>query len=56
MLKGADFRCESHSLDSPPVTKYAATHDDGDDIQIEFITDAPGALEVAVMVQPAHGG
>ena len=42
LLKGADFRCEFHSLDSPPVTKYVATQGD-DDIEIEFITDAPGA-------------
>jgi len=51
LLKGADFRCEFHSLDSPPVTKYVATHGD-DDIEIEFITDAPGASEAAIMVQP----
>jgi hypothetical protein len=51
LLKGADFRCEFHSLDSPPVTKYVATHGDGD-IEIEFITDAPGASEAAIMVQP----
>jgi len=25
LLKRADFRCEFHSLDSPPVTKYVAT-------------------------------
>lgn len=51
LLKGADFRCEFHSLDSPPVTKYVATQGD-DDIEIEFITDAPGASEAAIMVQP----
>ncbi|MHB1020606.1 MAG: GSU2403 family nucleotidyltransferase fold protein [Coriobacteriia bacterium] len=51
LLKGADFRCEFHSLDSPPVTKYVATHGDGN-IEIEFITDAPGASEAAIMVQP----
>ncbi len=51
LLKGADFRCEFHSLDSPPVTKYVATQGD-DDVEIEFITDAPGASEAAVMVQP----
>lgn len=51
LLKGADFRCEFHSLDSPPVTKYVATHGDGD-MEIEFITDAPGASEAAIMVQP----
>jgi len=51
LLKGADFRCEFHSLDSPPVTKYVATLGD-DDIEIEFITDAPGAAEASVMVQP----
>jgi len=51
LLKGADFRCEFHSLDSPPVTKYIATQGD-DDIEIEFITDAPGASEAAIMVQP----
>lgn len=51
LLKGADFRCEFHSLDSPPVTKYVATLGD-DDIEIEFITDAPGASEAAIMVQP----
>lgn len=51
LLKEADFRCEFHSLDSPPVTKYVATQGD-DDIDIEFITDAPGASEAAIMVQP----
>ncbi|MGB4441799.1 MAG: GSU2403 family nucleotidyltransferase fold protein [Coriobacteriia bacterium] len=51
LLKGADFRCEFHSLDSPPVTKYVASQGDGD-IEIEFITDAPGASEAAIMVQP----
>jgi hypothetical protein len=51
LLKGASFRCEFHSLDSPPVTKYIATQGD-DDIEIEFITDAPGSSEAAVMVQP----
>jgi hypothetical protein len=51
LLRQADFRCEFHSLDSPPVTKYVATQGD-DDIEIEFITDAPGASEAAVMVQP----
>jgi hypothetical protein len=52
LLKVADFRCEFHSLDSPPVTKYVATQDDDTDIEIEFITDAPGASEAAIMVQP----
>lgn len=52
LLKEADFRCEFHSLDSPPVTKYVATRDDDDDIEIEFITDAPGGPEAAIMVQP----
>ncbi len=52
LLKGADFRCEFHSLDSPPVTKYVATQDDDDTIEIEFITDAPGASEAAILVQP----
>lgn len=51
LLREADFRCEFHSLDSPPVTKYVATQGD-DDIEIEFITDAPGASEAAIMVQP----
>jgi len=51
LLKGADFRCEFHSLDSPPVTKYVATLSE-DEIEIEFITDAPGSSEAAVMVQP----
>lgn len=51
LLKEADFRCEFHSLDLPPVTKYVATRGD-DDIEIEFITDAPGASEAAIMVQP----
>ncbi|MBE0417339.1 MAG: hypothetical protein IBX63_06215 [Coriobacteriia bacterium] len=52
LLKGAGFRCEFHSLDSPPVTKYVATRDDDDTIEIEFITDAPGASEAAILVQP----
>jgi hypothetical protein len=52
LLKEADFRCEFHSLDSPPVTKYVAAQGDDDDIEIEFITDAPGASEAAIMVQP----
>ncbi len=52
LLKQADFRCEFHSLDSPPVTKYVATQGDEGDLEIEFITDAPGASEVAIMVQP----
>ena len=51
LLKGADFRCEFHSLDSPPVTKYVATQGE-DEIEIEFITDAPGSSEAAIMVQP----
>lgn len=52
LLKEADFRCEFRSLDSPPVTKYVASHADDDDLEIEFITDAPGASEAAIMVQP----
>ncbi len=52
LLKGADFHCEFHSRDSPPVTKYVATQDDDDTIEIEFITDAPGASEAAILVQP----
>ncbi|MHB1324199.1 MAG: GSU2403 family nucleotidyltransferase fold protein [Coriobacteriia bacterium] len=52
LLKGADFRCEFHSLDSPPVTKYVATQGEDDTIEIEFITDAPGASEAAILVQP----
>ena len=52
LLKEAGFRCEFHSLDSPPVTKYVATHEVDDDMEIEFITDAPGASEAAIMVQP----
>lgn len=52
LLKGADFHCEFHSLNSPPVTKYVATQDDDDTIEIEFITDAPGASEAAILVQP----
>lgn len=52
LLKAADFRCEFHSLESPPVTKYVATQGDEGDVEIEFITDAPGASEAAIMVQP----
>jgi hypothetical protein len=51
LLKGAGFRCEFHSLDSPPVTKYVAAQDD-EEIEIEFITDAQGSSEAAIMVQP----
>lgn len=52
LLKDAGFRCEFHSLDSPPVTKYVAVRGDDDAIEIEFITDAPGSSEAAIMVQP----
>jgi hypothetical protein len=52
LLRQADFRCEFHSLDSPPVTKYVATQGDEGNVEIEFITDAPGASEAAIMVQP----
>lgn len=52
LLKDAGFRCEFHSLDSPPVTKYVAVRGDDDAIEIEFITDAQGSSEAAIMVQP----
>jgi hypothetical protein len=50
LLTEANFKCEFTSITTPPVTKYFAT--DGDDIEIEFITDAPGGPEAVVSVQP----
>jgi hypothetical protein len=51
LLAEAGFTCEFHSLDTPPVTKYVAGSDDGE-VEIEFITDAPGSSEATVYVQP----
>lgn len=51
LLVEAGFACEFHSLDTPPVTKYVAAGDDGE-IEIEFITDAPGSAKAAIHVQP----
>ncbi|MDO8847212.1 MAG: GSU2403 family nucleotidyltransferase fold protein [Coriobacteriia bacterium] len=50
LLTAAEFECRFHSLDTPPVTKYVATTTEGE-VEIEFITDAPGAAEGAVQVQ-----
>jgi hypothetical protein len=51
MLTAADFVCQSRSLSTPPVTRYVAV-DDGQDIEIEFITDARGSSEATINVQP----
>jgi len=50
MLIAADFECRYHSLDTPPVTKYVAVEGNSE-IEIEFITDAPGSSEAVVSVQ-----
>jgi len=50
MLRAAGFECRFHSLDTPPVTKYVAS-DGAENLEIEFITDAPGSSEAAVHVQ-----
>lgn len=42
LLAEADFTCELRSLDTPPVTQYVLTHE-GDEVEIEFITNARGA-------------
>ena len=49
LLTAADFHCQFSSVSTPPVTKYVATDDQ--DVEIEFITDAPGASEAVVAVQ-----
>lgn len=51
LLTADGFECRFHSIDTPPVTKYVAVDDD-QDIEIEFITDAPGSSEAVVNVQP----
>lgn len=52
LLEDAGFRCECRSHETPPVTKYIARTDDGgDEVEVEFITDAPGNREGAVLVQ-----
>lgn len=52
LLKAAGFECRFHSLDTPAVTKYVAADGDNDgEIEIEFITDAPGQREGAFSVQ-----
>lgn len=50
LLKAADFDCLFFSASTPPVTRYVAKDDTN--IEIEFITDAPGASETAIAVQP----
>ena len=50
LLTKADFNCEFRSLDTPPVTKYVAIDDA--EVEIEFITDAPGQRQAVVSVQP----
>lgn len=50
MLVAAEFECRYTSVTKPPVTKYSAV-DDGQEIEIEFITDAPGARQGVVTVQ-----
>jgi len=42
LLDEAGFTCEFRSLETPPVTAYVATHA-GDEVEIEFITNAKGA-------------
>lgn len=51
LLKAAHFECRFTSVRTPPVTKYLAV-DEGQEIEIEFITDAPGSAEGVVLVQP----
>lgn len=50
LLSQAGFECEFRSRDVPPVTAYVARRGD-DDVEIEFITDAPGAEAGVVEVQ-----
>jgi len=50
LLKAVGFKCKFCSLDTPPVTKYVAGDDD--EVEIEFITDAPGSKEGVRPVQP----
>lgn len=50
LLMAANFECRFHSVDTPPVTKYVAL--DGDqEVEIEFITDAPGSSQASINVQ-----
>lgn len=52
LLQAAGFACRFHSLDTPAVTKYVASDgDDNGEIEIEFITDAPGARGAVLNVQ-----
>ena len=51
LLTKAHFQCEFTSVSTPPVTKYRATDDD-QEVEIEFITDAPGRSEAVIAVQP----
>lgn len=52
LLESAGFTCRFQSLETPPVTKYVAKEDDDQEIEIEFITDAPGSSEGVRYVQP----
>jgi hypothetical protein len=51
LLTSAGFRCEFTSATTPPVTKYISTDRD-QEVEIEFITDAPGESEAVISVQP----
>jgi hypothetical protein len=50
LLSQAGFECEFRSRDVPPITAYVARRGD-DDVEIEFITDAPGAEAGVVEIQ-----
>jgi len=51
LLTEADFECRFTSIGTPPTTKYVAV-DAGQEIEIEFITDAPGSSEAVINIQP----
>src|SRR5450756_1700071 len=50
LLGEAGFTCEFRSLETPPVTAYVATHA-GDEVEIEFITNAKGSGQRVHSVQ-----
>ncbi len=51
LLKKAGLGCEFRSISEPPVTAYVGRIGE-DDVEVEFLTHAPGDSEDIVQVQP----
>lgn len=51
LLKKAGLDCDFRSISEPPVTAYVGRTGD-DDVEVEFLTHAPGDSEAVVQVQP----